>query len=287
MGDRDPQPNEMTLEFCYHLPSSLHSRGSAQMDFRTLQLPSGFSSLSKAASNIKGKRHGTHCHPVPTITTANLCRGSWHQDASALYFLFPATTEDCFNQDSWHWDASTLCCLFPATTAARFNRCSWYRNASALCCLFPATIAARFNRCSWHRDASALCCLFPATTATHFNRGSWHWVASTLRRDAWIFHLAAPSVIAAMLAGVLSPGMPAPILPPQQATTNFILSTAYHTEPQQNQTRASAFSCLSPSAPPASLSPKQVSSAPSVIFPAINSVDKKGRPVMHQGHCLI
>ena len=139
----------MTLEFCYHLSSSHHSRGSAQMDFKTLQLPSGFSSSAQAAYNIKGKCHGAHCHPVPAITTANLCGSSWHQDASVLCFLFPAITADCFNRGSWHRDASAVYFLFPATTADCYNRGSWHWDASALYFLFPTTTADCFNPDFW------------------------------------------------------------------------------------------------------------------------------------------
>ena len=193
-GDRDPQPDQITLVFCYHLSSSLHSRESAQMDFRTLQLQTGFSSSAQSAYNIKCKRHGAHCHPVPAITIAKLAgsrgtgmpattadclnRDSWQRDANTLCHPFPATTAAHFNRNSWRWNASTLCCLFPATIAAHFSRGSWHWDASALCFLFPATTAILFNRNSWQRDASGFCILFPATTAARLNRSSWHQDAS-------------------------------------------------------------------------------------------------------------
>ena len=62
--------------------------------------------------------------------------------------------------------------------------------------------------------------------------------------------------------------------PSHPASSCFIPT---HTEPRQSQTRVSAFSRLSSAAPPATVTPKQVSSAPSVIFPITNGIDKKGR----------
>ena len=77
-----------------------------------------------------------------------------------------------------------------------------------------------------------------------------------------------------MSAGVVGTGTSAPVLPTQQATTRFALSTATHAQPHQNQKRASAFPRLLSTAPPAPIPRKQVSSALSVIFPVTNGMDK-------------
>ena len=53
------------------------------------------------------------------------------------------------------------------------------------------------------------------------------------------------------------------------------------------QTRVSAFYRLSSAAPPAPKPLKQVSFSPSVIFPITNGINKKGRPILHQGGCFI
>ena len=163
-------------------------------------------------------------------------------ESANLHTLRPASSNhsSSFRPELLEPGCQRLCRLFPATTAACRSRGSWQGDASTLCRLFPATTAACINRGSQHRNASALCCPFSATTAACFNRGSRPQVASALRQDAGIFHLPAPSVPAAMSAGVVGSGMPAP----------------------------------TPT--------KQLSSAPSVIFPVTNGVDKKGRPVMHQ-----
>ena len=74
-----------------------------------------------------------------------------------------------------------------------------------------------------------------------------------------------------MSAGVVGTGTSAPVLPTQQATTNFTT----HTQPHENEKRASAFPRLSSTAPPAPIPRKQVSSALSVIFPVTNGMDMK------------
>ena len=53
------------------------------------------------------------------------------------------------------------------------------------------------------------------------------------------------------------------------------------------QMRVSAFYRLSSAAPPAPKPLKQVSFSPSVIFPITNGINKKGRPILHQGGCFI
>eukprot|EP00064_Thunnus_orientalis_P024538 superscaffoldBa00010675_g24833 len=91
-------------------------------------------------------------------------------------------------------------------------------------------------------------------------------------------------------AGASSTGMPAPLAAPFLLPQQLALAGAPDTgmpgsstsQPHHSLQRLSA-GAIASVAPPAPIPPKPTSSTPSVIFPLPNGIDKKGRPIMHQG----
>ena len=77
--------------------------------------------------------------PTPAITTANLCGGSLHRDASAPCWLLPESTADCFNLGSRHQDASAPCFPLSATAAACSSWAPWWCQGGVLMTMTPST----------------------------------------------------------------------------------------------------------------------------------------------------